>query len=67
MVNNIKIKQYVRLNTGDDWDGLYGIILETTDDYIIIFCMNNPTRNYIVKYEDAEEILEILHDYSRAD
>ena len=56
------IGQYVRLHTNDEWHGLYGIVCEIRNDEIIIFCMNKPCYNYVVKLEYIDDVLEVL-DY----
>jgi len=53
--------QYVRLHTDDDWNGLYGIISDTTDVAIAVFCVGMPSHRYYI-WRDGNEArtLELL-------
>ena len=53
--------QYVRLHTDDEWNGLYGIIYEATDEYILVFCVIMPAFLYYVQRGDEARVLEIVN------
>jgi hypothetical protein len=52
---------YVRLHTGDEWNGLYGIISEISDEIIAVFCVTMPLYRYFVWRDGNEaQILEYV-------
>jgi len=46
------------LRTNDEWNGLVGIIEESTDGLITLWCTVKPGLKYYVKPADAEQILK---------
>jgi len=57
----MKQGQYVRLHTDNEWDGLYGIICEATDEYILVFCVTMPAYRYYIQRGDEARIIEIVY------
>jgi hypothetical protein len=54
----VKLGQYVRLRTDDEWNGLYGIICGITEDIIAVFCVAMPMYLYYARRCDEDSILE---------
>jgi hypothetical protein len=54
------VGKYVMLHTWDSWNGLSGIISRIIEDLIIVFCVHNPTQQYLVPKHNADYMLEII-------
>jgi hypothetical protein len=52
----------VRLRTNDEWNGLYGIIDEISDEIVAVFCVPMPCYRYFVRRDGSEtQILELVN------
>ena len=57
-----EIGQYVKLHTDDEWNDLYGIILDICEEekIIVVFCVTMPCYKYYVPMDAADNILELF-------
>jgi len=54
------IGQYVKFNTGDEWDGLLGVIENFVGDTITVSCISLPSYRNFVNLNDADSVLELI-------